>query len=93
MKYFVTGATGFIGGRVVRQLMAAGHDVVALVRTPARARDLVDLGATIAPGDITDRESMRDPMTGTDGVFHIAAWYKIGARYIHRRANQCRGDT
>ncbi len=80
MKYFVTGATGFIGGRVGRRLVETGHEVVALVRTPAKANDLRDLGVELAVGDITDRESMRHPMTGVDGVFHIAAWYKVGAR-------------
>ena len=80
MRYFVTGATGFIGGHVARQLIAAGHEVVTPARTPSRAQDLAELGVEVHPGDITDRESLRVPMTGADGVFHIAAWYKIGAR-------------
>src|SRR5947209_8983667 len=80
MKYFITGATGFIGGRIVRQLAASGHEVVAIARDPERAQDLVDLGVNVRPGDITDRESLRMPMTGVDGVFHVAAWYKIGDR-------------
>jgi nucleoside-diphosphate-sugar epimerase len=83
MKYFITGATGFIGGQVARQLRAAGHDVTALVRTQAKAIDLAQLGINLASGDITDKESMRAPMTGADGVFHLAAWYKIGARDKH----------
>ncbi len=80
MKYFVTGATGFIGGEVARQLRAAGHDVVALVRSPEKAQKLSDLGIKLHKGDITDRESLLDGMQGTDGVFHLAAWYKVGAR-------------
>lgn len=80
MKYFITGATGFIGGRVAQQLVAAGHEVVALVRSTSKAGELAKLGVLLAEGDITDKESMRQPMTGVDGVFHIAAWYKIGER-------------
>ncbi|WP_457653200.1 NAD-dependent epimerase/dehydratase family protein [Rhodocaloribacter sp.] len=80
MRYFITGATGFIGGRVARLLVEAGHEVVALVRTPGKAAPLVELGVEVAEGDLTDRESMRAPMTGVDGVFHIAAWYKVGAK-------------
>ena len=80
MKYFVTGATGFVGGRVVRQLVEAGHQVVVVVRSPEKAQDLAALGVTLYKGDITEKESMRAPMTGVDGVFHIAAWYKIGVR-------------
>ncbi len=79
MKYFVTGATGFIGGHVARQLLAAGHEVIALARTPSAAQALVTLGIKVHAGDITNKESLRTPMTGVDGVFHIAAWYKIGA--------------
>src|SRR2546429_9720636 len=80
MKYFVTGATGFVGGRVVRQLNDAGHQVVVVVRNPAKAADLASLGIEIHQGDVTDKESMRSPMQGVDGVFHIAGWYKIGVK-------------
>jgi len=80
MKYFLTGATGFIGGRVARQLVAAGHEVVAIARDPARATDLADLGIAVHRGDVTQRETMRTPMSGVDGVFHIAGWYKVGVR-------------
>ena len=83
MRYFLTGATGFIGGRIARQLLRAGHEVVALARSPAKAQDLQVLGVTVHAGDITDRESLRAPMAGVDGVFHIAAWYKVGARDRH----------
>jgi nucleoside-diphosphate-sugar epimerase len=80
MKYFVTGATGFLGGYVVRQLVAAGHTVNAVVRSPAKAADLAALGVALFPGDVTDQDSLRTPMQGVDGVFHIAGWYKIGVR-------------
>jgi nucleoside-diphosphate-sugar epimerase len=80
MKYYVTGATGFIGARVARQLVDAGHEVVAVVRNPAKAQDLTNLGIAVHKGDVTDKQSMRAPMAGVDGVFHIAGWYKIGVR-------------
>jgi nucleoside-diphosphate-sugar epimerase len=80
MKYFLTGATGFVGGRVARQLVEAGHEVVVVVRNPAKAKDLADLDIAILQGDITDKESMRKPMMGVDGIFHIAGWYKIGGK-------------
>lgn len=80
MRYFITGATGFVGGHVARQLVADGHRVVAVVRNPSKAQELADLGVTLHQGDVTDKESMRAPMEGADGVFHIAGWYKIGVR-------------
>ncbi|MCA9706942.1 MAG: NAD-dependent epimerase/dehydratase family protein [Myxococcales bacterium] len=79
MRYFVTGATGFVGGRVVRQLREVGHEVRALVRDPRHAQDLVDLGVEVHPGDIREPITMRKPMEGVDGVFHMAAWYKVGS--------------
>ena len=80
MKYFVTGATGFIGRRVAQQLRAAGHEVVTVARNPARAGDLGALGVEVRPGDITDRATLREPMTGVDGVFHLAGWNHLGVR-------------
>ena len=80
MRYLVTGATGFLGGAVVRQLVAAGHEVRALVRSPERATVLGTRGVTLHAGDITEPETLFDPMRGVDGVFHLAAWYKVGAR-------------
>ena len=78
--YFLTGATGFIGSRVARQLIEDNHDVFAIARDPARATDLNALGVRVVPGDVTDAESLRSPMTGVDGVFHLAGWYRVGAR-------------
>lgn len=79
MRYFVTGATGFIGGAVVRMLRARGDEVVALVRDPGRARHLSDQGVELARGDVALRPTLVDPMRGVDGVFHIAGWYRIGS--------------
>lgn len=72
MKYFVTGATGFVGGRVVRQLVDAGHQVAVVTRNPAKAGDFSGPGIEIHQGDVTEKESMRAPMQGVDGIFHIA---------------------
>lgn len=80
MRYFVTGATGFIGGRVAAQLLDAGHEVVVLARDPAQAAHLATGGARVVAGDIMDKASLRAPMTGVDGVLHIAGWYKVGTK-------------
>jgi nucleoside-diphosphate-sugar epimerase len=81
MRYMVTGATGFIGGHLVRQLVSRGHDVVALVRDPAAAMELDSLGVELVRGDILDRPSLDRSMAGADGVFHLAAWYRVGAHH------------
>jgi nucleoside-diphosphate-sugar epimerase len=78
--YFLTGATGFVGGVVARQLREAGHEVVAVVRSAGRARELANLGVRLFEGDVTDRESLRLGMAGADAVFHVAGWYRIGVR-------------
>ena len=80
MKYLVTGATGFIGGCLARQLRRAGHEVAALVRNPGAAGDLEADGVSVHPGDVRDKSSLRAPMNGIDGLFHLAAWYRIGVR-------------
>ena len=77
-RYLVTGATGFIGGELTKQLISHSHQVVALVRSPEKAALLKTLGVELHAGDITAPETLRAPMQGVDGVFHVAAWYKIG---------------
>ena len=78
MKVFVTGGTGFIGGEVVRQLRARGDDVACLVRTPAKATKLTELGCELVAGDLSDEAALRKGMEGCDGVIHAAAMYEIG---------------
>ena len=78
MRYFVTGATGFLGSVLSRQLRQAGHEVHALVRDKRRGSELQSLGVSLFKGDVTDKDSMRAGMKDVDGVFHVAGWYKIG---------------
>ncbi|HJS20198.1 MAG TPA: NAD-dependent epimerase/dehydratase family protein [Anaerolineales bacterium] len=79
MRYFLTGATGFLGGVLARQLRQTGHVVNASIRDPKKATELQSMGVNLFPGDVTDKESMREAMQDVDGVFHVAGWYKIGA--------------
>jgi dihydroflavonol-4-reductase len=79
MKAFVTGGTGFIGRRVVAKLLERGYEVNALVRSRPDAAALQELGSRPVWGDITALESLREGMRGCDLVFHLAAWYKLGA--------------
>ena len=80
MKYLVTGATGFLGGEIVRQLVRAGHEVRAVVRDLQKAKWMEELGVKLYKGDVTEKESMREAMTGVDGIYHVAAWYKVVER-------------
>ena len=61
MRVFITGATGFVMGAVVRALRARGDAVTALVRNPARAASLTALGCELVAGDVIDRRAGRDP--------------------------------
>jgi dihydroflavonol-4-reductase len=78
MKAFVTGGTGFIGSRVVRRLRERGDDVVALVRSPAKASDLRAQGVELVEGDLSSEDAIRAGVQGSDAVFHVAAVYKVG---------------
>ncbi len=75
MRAFVTGATGFLGGRLVRLLGERGDEVVALVRDRGRAGEL---DAELVEGDLSDRARVAAQMRGADAVFHLAADYKVG---------------
>ena len=78
MRYAVTGATGFVGGALVRLLRANGHDVVALVRNRERAEALSTAGVTLVEGDLDDSAALDRLVAGADGLFHVAGWYKLG---------------
>ncbi|HXR60199.1 MAG TPA: NAD-dependent epimerase/dehydratase family protein, partial [Solirubrobacterales bacterium] len=78
MKVFLTGATGFIGGEVARQLRARGEDVVCLVRSPEKADKLRQLGCELLSGDLGDERSIRKGMEGCEAVIHAAAMYEVG---------------
>ncbi len=86
VKVFLTGGTGFIGGRVARKLRERGDDVVALVRDPARAGKLSELGAQLHQGDLSDRAALAAAMGGCDAVIHAAAIYKVGIPRSERQA-------
>lgn len=85
-RYFVTGATGFVGAEVAKQLRTRGHQVVALVRSRDKASLLAKLGCGLHVGDVTSPDTLRAGMRGVDGVFHLAAWYKVGAPQERARA-------
>ncbi len=70
---FVTGGSGFIGGRLVQRLVAEGRNVRALARSDASASRVAELGAEPVLGDIADRASLESAATGAGVAFHLAA--------------------
>jgi nucleoside-diphosphate-sugar epimerase len=72
MRVFVTGASGFIGSELVRQLVASGHDVVGLVRSPTKAERVRAMGAAPIVGDVRDPAVVRNGVSGADAVAHLA---------------------
>lgn len=80
----VTGATGFVGGHLVRRLRTEGLAVRALVRTPAKAQALRDLGVEAVPGDINDLPSLGSASTGCETVIHLVGIIQEGRGFTFR---------
>jgi len=77
MTALVTGAAGFVGSAVVRQLLERGETVKAFIRPSSDRQNLIDLDVEIAIGDLTDRRSVEQAVRGCDTVFHVAADYRL----------------
>ncbi len=93
MKVFVTGATGLIGSALVPELIAAGHEVVALARSDASAARADSLGASVVRGTLDDTDVIADAARHADGVIHLAFDHDMmfggnmaGAAALDRRA-------
>jgi dihydroflavonol-4-reductase len=80
MKCFLTGATGFLGSHVARQLLSRGAQLRLLVRPTSRLDNIADLPAERVVGDLRDPQSLRTGMSGCEFVFHVAADYRLWSR-------------
>jgi dihydroflavonol-4-reductase len=89
MRLFVTGATGFLGGYLMRRLATSPHQCLCLVRDVARARALEREGVTLVAGDVTDRPGIARAIEGCEGVLHLANVYSFWERdpYAYERVN------
>lgn len=72
MRIALTGATGFVGSHLAEALLAGGHDLVCLVRSPARAAALRDAGAALVAGGLEDEDALRRLVEGAEVVHHVA---------------------
>jgi len=80
MKTFITGATGFLGSALARELVSRGEHVVALARPASDRSNLSGLDIEIATGDLLDEASLRAALKGCGRVYHAAAEYVLWSR-------------
>jgi dihydroflavonol-4-reductase len=86
VRVVLTGGTGFVGGAVAQRLRDRGDDVVALIREPARAESLAEIGATLVEDDLSDVGRLTDAVAGADAVIHAAGSYRVGIPASERDA-------
>jgi D-arabinose 1-dehydrogenase-like Zn-dependent alcohol dehydrogenase len=77
MKVFVTGATGFIGFAIVKELLAAGHEVTGLARSEASGKKLLAAGARVHLGSVEDFDGLGRAAAAADGAVHTALYHKV----------------
>lgn len=87
MKALVTGASGFIGGHLVRKLLERGHEVHALVRKTSRLDGFDRSRVTLHEGDLTRPETVKDAVRGMDVVFHLAAALRARTKADYQSTN------
>lgn len=87
MKTFITGATGFIGIHLIRQLAKADHELYCLVRNTSDVRVLREMSATLIIGDVVDKESVLRGMNGCDLVIHLASSFVFWHSNQHTFSN------
>jgi len=83
----VTGATGFVGSNLVKRLRKDGLKIRAVVRTPAKAQELKDLGVEVVPGDIADMASLEAAAKNCGTIIHLVGIIQEGRGYTFRRVH------
>jgi nucleoside-diphosphate-sugar epimerase len=85
-RIWISGATGFVGKAVVRVLRTRGDQVIAPVRDPRKAQDLIDMGVTVIEDDLSDVAGIADQLRDVNAAIHSAGSYRVGITREERGA-------
>ncbi|MEM0374597.1 MAG: NAD-dependent epimerase/dehydratase family protein, partial [Sulfolobales archaeon] len=88
MKVLVTGASGFLGGYLVKRLMERGFNVRGTVRTRGKEKKLIDMGVEVVYMDLLIPETLSQAVRGVDAIIHLAAYYTFtGKKELYQKIN------